>query len=92
MKEFPMKEGTLREITTFLNDMGNLVYFDQLVILDPLWLSRLMASLISGKNHFGEGIGTRNLNELKSIESQQFSNRNFTHTDFLIRGFVAFLH
>jgi hypothetical protein len=54
-------DRTLISATEFLHDVGSLIWFNQsslrdLVILDPQWLSNVMASIISFKSNWKNGV------------------------------------
>lgn len=54
-------DSTLRACSQFLHDVGSIIWFNQpllseLVILDPQWLSDVMASVISFKANWKSGI------------------------------------
>jgi GTPase SAR1 family protein len=54
-------DSTLRACSQFMHDVGNIIWFNQpelseLVILDPQWLSDVMASVISFKANWKSGL------------------------------------
>lgn len=54
------KDEEVREMATFLHDMGSILWFNsttmrEVVILDPQWLSEVMASIISMKVRWKDG-------------------------------------
>jgi hypothetical protein len=43
-----IQEDAIPSLTSFLHDVGTIIHFEhQLVILDPLWLSQVMSSIVS---------------------------------------------